>query len=322
MTRRGLRNLWFPLGILLLAVCARAEEPSDLPVLSGQEALRKARVGGKYQMLLRQFKAPQDAEKFSDFRDLGQREIQDYAGLTDLPAGHWVYVYPSWYIWRETAGEQTVKRRYGPEQAAGPPDTPRAGDLATAWASRTADGEDEWLLLEYAEPVVPAAVMVHETYNPGALYRVCVYKLDGTEVEVWKGKDPTPPGSGSGISEIPIKVNFKINRVKIFFDSKAVPGWNEIDAVGLRDAADKTHWAETVDSSSAYGVPVPQVIRQVAVQVPAPQPVAQPAPQPQPQPMPPVKDPRDERIRQLEKEIQELKDAMKALKDKVDQKKN
>jgi hypothetical protein len=38
-------------------------------------------------------------------------------------------------------------------------------DLVTAWDSATPDGQDEWLLL------VPTAVLVHETYNPGALER-------------------------------------------------------------------------------------------------------------------------------------------------------
>jgi hypothetical protein len=43
------------------------------------------------------------------------------------------------------------KRSGGPEQATGPPDTPRAGDISTAWASQTADGQDEWLRLHYAK---------------------------------------------------------------------------------------------------------------------------------------------------------------------------
>ena len=69
---------------------------------------------------------------------------------------------------------------WGPEQMIGPPDTwPQAGDVVTSWASLTEDGQDEWVLLEYAEPVRPSAVLVFETYNPGAVSRVLVYKLDG-----------------------------------------------------------------------------------------------------------------------------------------------
>ena len=63
---------------------------------------------------------------------------------------------------------------------------------------------------------------------------------------------PTAQGSGKGVSEIAVDVPFKTNRVKIYIDSKAVPGWNEIDAVGVRDAGGKTHWATGADASSTY----------------------------------------------------------------------
>ena len=57
-------------------------------------------------------------------------------------------------------------------QAAGPPDTPGQGDIVTAWASATTDGQKEWLLLDYARAVTPTKIDVHETYNPGALEKV------------------------------------------------------------------------------------------------------------------------------------------------------
>src|SRR5580704_10247815 len=146
--------------------------PAPLPL---QESLEKARVDGKYAMLLRQIKVEKDFEDYGAFRDNGPSTTAEYAGYKDLPAGNWVYVYPYWYIWRDLADVPQPKRGWGPEQATGPPDTVGPGDIVTAWASLTPDGQDEWLLLEYAEPVVPAAVLVHETYNPGALCRVTVF---------------------------------------------------------------------------------------------------------------------------------------------------
>ncbi len=44
-------------------------------------------------------------------------------------------------------------RAWGPEQATGAPNTATAGDQQTAWASRTQDGQPEWLVLEYDHPV-------------------------------------------------------------------------------------------------------------------------------------------------------------------------
>ena len=71
------------------ASAASAAVPGDL-----EAALQKARVNGKYQMLLRQFKVEKDAETNGDFKDIGYRNMPEYAGLADLPAGHWVYAAP------------------------------------------------------------------------------------------------------------------------------------------------------------------------------------------------------------------------------------
>src|SRR5262249_42186186 len=154
----------------------------------------------KYAMLLHQFKVEKDRETYKDFQDVGPRDVRDYAGQNNLAKGFWVYVYPYWYIWRDLTSTPKVKRDWGPEQATGEPDTPEAGDIVTAWASLTPDAQDEWLMLEYAEPVIPRAVMIYETFNPGAVNKVTAFKLDGTEVEVWQGKDPTSPEEPMGVS--------------------------------------------------------------------------------------------------------------------------
>src|SRR5439155_24843995 len=39
-------------------------------------------------------------------------------------------------------------------QAVGPPDTPGAGDIVTAWASSSTDSQKEWLILDYEKPVI------------------------------------------------------------------------------------------------------------------------------------------------------------------------
>src|SRR5207249_3734559 len=90
-----------------------------------------------------------------------------------------------------------------------------------------------------------------------------MFRLDGEEVEVWKGQDPTPVGSIRGVSVIPVRVNFKTNRVKLYIRSREVGGWNEIDAVGL-SAGGKTHWASAADASSTYAelvTPPPAAVR-------------------------------------------------------------
>ncbi len=142
---------------------------------------------------------------------------------------------------------------WGAEQATGLPNTPVSGDLPTAWASLTEDDQDEWLLLTYAKAFDAKEVIVHESYNTGALTRVTV--MDGTkEVEVWSGTDPVGVGEGHGIAVIPVDVHFPVRRVKLYFASKDVAGWNEIDAVGLREKRGKIHWATRARASSTYAV--------------------------------------------------------------------
>ncbi len=145
-----------------------------------------------------------------------------------------------------------TKDAWAPKQATGKPDTLEAGDIVTAWASATPDGQEEWLLLEYTESVIPSAVHIYETYNPGAVIRICILDSKEKEVEVWRGIDPTPIGSGKGVSKIPITSDFKIDKIKIYIDSANVTGWNEIDAVGLLDVAGEIQWAATATASTTF----------------------------------------------------------------------
>ncbi len=297
-----LRLFAFPLAFLLLALPAlvaddsvdAAKEKATEEKATEEEtlarALKKARVNGKYRMLLAQFKAAEDRKDVGEFKDLGLRPAGMSKDRKFIPSGYRVYVAPYWYVWRDARPFLAAKRSWGPEQAEGEPDTLMAGDMSTAWASRTQDDQDEWLLVEYPEPITVKEVVIHETYNPGALYRVTAFKLTGEEVEVWKGKDPTTPDKDQGVSIVPCKGSFKTNRIKIFLKSTAVPGWNEIDAVGVRNADKKTTWASAVEASSTFAQAAPPV------------------------------DPRDARIRELEQEIADLKDRLKKLEALLDKK--
>src|SRR5262245_26216491 len=71
---------------------------------------------------------------------------------------------------------------WSPGQATGQPDTPLAGDQVTAWASATADGSSEWLMLTYPTAVVPRLVQVYESFRPGAVTRLSAFDESGQEV--------------------------------------------------------------------------------------------------------------------------------------------
>jgi hypothetical protein len=145
---------------------------------------------------------------------------------------------------------------WGVNQVLGAPNTSGGGDLATAWASETPDAQEEWLELEYAKSVVPKAIVIHETYNPGAVFKVTHVPRWGEEQVLWQGTDPTPVGSNFGVSRLPTTASIRTSRIKVYINSGAVGGWNEIDAVGLEYGDNKVIWAEEAKASSSYGTPM------------------------------------------------------------------
>src|SRR5262249_28966147 len=127
--------------------------------------------------------------------------------------------------------DQRTGRSWGEEQATGPPNTFQAGDLSTAWASRLPDGGEEWLNLDYSNQVYIAEVRVRETYNPGAISKVAAVLPNGQEQTIWEGV--TEAGEAPVEKVFPVSGNIYARGVKVYLDTRRVPGWNEIDAVEL-----------------------------------------------------------------------------------------
>src|SRR5262249_530533 len=144
-------------------------------------------------------------------------------------------------------------RDWSPSQATGAPDAAGGTDSVAAWASASSDGQMGGVILDYAKEVVPKGIDVYEGYWPGAVRKNTAFTGDGKEVEVWSGVDPTPRNSGQGVSHIPVSADVKTQRIKLYINSPAVPGWNEVDAVGLIDEAGQTQWAVAASASSWYG---------------------------------------------------------------------
>ena len=147
-----------------------------------------------------------------------------------------VYATPSWHV----------------DQVLGKPDTPAQGDIPTAWASKTQDSQKEWLLLKYRWFVKPSSIEIHETYNPGAITKVTMFDWRGKEHVVWEGKSIVSARTSPKLNVIPIKNSFLTRKVKLYIDSPAVTGWNEIDAVGLIDDDGQPSWATAASASSCY----------------------------------------------------------------------
>lgn len=145
------------------------------------------------------------------------------------------------------------RHAWSANEATGMPNVPEAGDNEQAWASLTEDGQPEWLRLTFDAPVNAAAVMVYESFNPGALARITTVDSEGAEVVLWEGKDPVAAEDERGVAIVILHDAPELNEVTLQLDSPAVPGWNEIDAVGLIDrVTGEVHWADGAEASSSY----------------------------------------------------------------------
>ena len=63
--------------------------------------IRQASIEGKYRHLLHVVHAPADHGVYTGQKDFGFWNGNTYASQENLKPGHWVYVYPRWFIWRD-----------------------------------------------------------------------------------------------------------------------------------------------------------------------------------------------------------------------------
>jgi|GEM_PF-6921855 len=147
-------------------------------------------------------------------------------------------------------------RDWSAAQMTGPPDTPLAGDLPTAWASKEQDMGEVWLEFDFPESVRPERLRIHETFHPGAVARVYVMsgEPDSDEaviwIEAWHGNAPTP--EAPAWFEIPLEASDTTSTIRVIVDTSRVGGWNEIDAVELLGDG-RRQWAVAARAGSSYG---------------------------------------------------------------------
>ena len=73
------------------------------------------------------------------------------------------------------------------DQLLGKPNTPVAGDMATAWASQNPYSGTQWVIVEFPKAVNVASIEIIETYNPGAVVSLSNVSATGVATEIWSG---------------------------------------------------------------------------------------------------------------------------------------
>jgi len=135
-------------------------------------------------------------------------------------------------VWasKATASSEYRHDKWSAAQATGAPDVlPLHEDNGRAWASYGTNNGTEWLEVSWSTPVTTRALVVVETFHPGAVVRVD--DLSGaTPVTLWRGA--LPPSAESRVVRVSWANRRAISRVRLVLDTTLVSGWNEIDAVG------------------------------------------------------------------------------------------
>jgi hypothetical protein len=150
-------------------------------------------------------------------------------------------------VWASSV--RAVSSQYSPsswsaQQVLGPPDVfPGSGDNGHAWASLDADAATEFIEVGFAQPSAFRELQIFETYNPGAIasvetiavsgHRAIYYSCNGVFSQnpcVINGPLALP--TGAQISHVPLACGEPIAAVRVTLASGAVPGWNELDAIG------------------------------------------------------------------------------------------
>lgn len=127
---------------------------------------------------------------------------------------------------------------YGPEswsamQATGAANVTEAVDSVSAWAASSQDGGIETLDLTFETAVVPSAIDIYESYNPGAVVAIAARDPNSNEwVVLWEGEEPTGRAMRVFSPEL-TPPGFATDEIRITLDTTLASGWNEIDAVQL-----------------------------------------------------------------------------------------
>lgn len=135
-----------------------------------------------------------------------------------------------------------------PSAVCGPPDTEEQGSHTNAWSPRQADRGWEWIEVDFAEPIHPESVIVVENFNPGAIVKIERLAVDGQWVEIWSGNDTATDETPELWIECPeIEAT---STVRVILDTTRIPGFNQIDAVGVLSRGEVV-WGTSARASSS-----------------------------------------------------------------------
>jgi outer membrane protein OmpA-like peptidoglycan-associated protein len=129
-------------------------------------------------------------------------------------------------------------RQYRAIQVLGKPNVmPQGGSSPCAWSpSKESSDKDEWIKVGFNNPVSIQQVAVCESHNAGSIIRIFAYDIYGTEHLLYKNNEPIQATEKSRVFRVMIdKTYFAVSAIKVVMRTKAVVGWNHIDAIAISE---------------------------------------------------------------------------------------
>ncbi|MEJ7913420.1 MAG: hypothetical protein WKF70_09720, partial [Chitinophagaceae bacterium] len=129
--------------------------------------------------------------------------------------------------------------QYSADMTLGAPDVyPLHGPYTASWVSRTADGQREFLELQFAGAAKINFIDIYETFNPGAIDTVFVKNASNQFVQVYSRTASSTPGNVSNKKRITFPLTtFPVSEIRIALASNITTGYNAIDAVAIGTVA-------------------------------------------------------------------------------------
>jgi outer membrane protein OmpA-like peptidoglycan-associated protein len=129
-------------------------------------------------------------------------------------------------------------RQYSAEQVLGIPNIlPAFRESPCAWSPlNKVNRLDEFIHVEYRNPMRIKQIAIAESFNPGAISRVYVYDTQGKEYQVYKNDMPQPLAVDGRMFIIKVPyTSYQVKQVKLVLNTVSMQGWSHIDAIGISD---------------------------------------------------------------------------------------
>jgi outer membrane protein OmpA-like peptidoglycan-associated protein len=113
---------------------------------------------------------------------------------------------------------------------------PQIGNSKCAWSPSGADTyAEEYIKVGFENPIKIRQVCIAENLNPGAVVRVLAYDSTDKEYLIHENKEDGPTVKGRMWNVIVPQTEYKVYAIKIIIAPAKIPGYNEIDAIGISE---------------------------------------------------------------------------------------